>query len=164
RRIKPSIPARIWRVASACALVMACFRVRLLSIAPLKLTLQQVFQPPNQIEEASTKLVPPVPALTREIDRNDFLDPPWTRSQHDNPVGEQRRLGDTVCDEDDGLARFDGDAHELPLHAIARLGVQRAEGLVHEYDPGIRRERTRDGNALAHASRELAGFRLLESL
>ena len=55
-----------------------------------------------------------------------------------------------------GLADFP-DVEQKALHLDARLDVERGEGLVHQQDLRLHRERARDGDALAHAARELVG-------
>ena len=47
------------------------------------------------------------------------------------------------------------EARELLLHGLASLGVEGAEGLVHQQNLGIEREDAREGDALLHAAGEL---------
>ena len=67
-------------------------------------------------------------------------------------------------DEHDGLARLLPDPQELEIHELARHGVERAEGLVHEEERGIVHEGPGNGHALPHASRKLVRIFVLESL
>ena len=53
----------------------------------------------------------------------------------------------------DGAA---GEPQELALHQLARLGVERGEGLVHQQELGLRGEGAGEGDALLHAAGELA--------
>ena len=60
------------------------------------------------------------------------------------------------------LAVSDPDAEQQFLHVAAGLGVEGAEGLVHEDDAGAERQRAGDGHALLHAAGERIGVGLLE--
>src|SRR5918998_2286095 len=60
-----------------------------------------------------------------------------------------------VGDEDDGLLDVVLDAQKLVLEPLARNGVDRPEGLVHEHDRGVRRHRARHPDPLLLAPREL---------
>ena len=53
----------------------------------------------------------------------------------------------------DGAA---GQLQELALHQLARLGVERGEGLVHQQELGLRRQGARQRDALLHAAAQLA--------
>ena len=57
------------------------------------------------------------------------------RCQHDDPIGEQHRFGDVVRDEQDGAAGELPDAQKLEVQLLARHGVERGEGLVHQEEP-----------------------------
>ena len=92
-----------------------------------------------------------------EPHRHDLPDASGPGRHHDDPVGEEHRLGDRVRHEHDGGARLGRDAHELGLHLLARHLVERAERLVHEQQPGLLGERAGDRDALLHAARELVG-------
>src|SRR2546426_11931710 len=60
------------------------------------------------------------------------------------PVGESDRLAQVVSDEDDRLARSIPQLEELILQEQSRLGVERAERLVHQDDLGGVHERADD--------------------
>ena len=60
-----------------------------------------------------------------------------------------------VGDEDDGLLYVLLNAQELVLEPLARDRVDGPEGLVHQHDRGVRRQRPRDPYALLLAAREL---------
>ena len=60
-------------------------------------------------------------------------------------------------DEENGLAGLVLDAQQLALQDLAGLGVQRAEGLVHQQDGRVDGERAGEAHALLHAARELVG-------
>src|SRR5437899_4440159 len=64
------------------------------------------------------------------------------------PVGESDRLAQVVSDEDDRLARSIPQLEELILQEQSRLGVERAERLVHQDDLGVVHERADDVRAL----------------
>src|ERR671915_1196373 len=57
-----------------------------------------------------------------------------------------------VGDEDDGLLYVFLNAQELVLEPLARDGVDSPEGLVHQHDGGVRRQRPRDPYALLLAA------------
>ena len=58
-------------------------------------------------------------------------------------------------DEHDGLARFLPDAQQLEVHLLAGERIERAEGLVHQYELRIVHQRPRDRRPLLHAAGEL---------
>src|SRR5215472_5555196 len=66
--------------------------------------------------------------------------------------------------EQDRLAASFPDAHELRLHDLAGLRVERGERLVHQQDLRVDGERASEIDALAHAARELARMVVLEAL
>src|SRR5438309_1935055 len=80
-----------------------------------------------------------------------------TRREDDHAVAEVHRLLDVVRDEDDGLAGALPQARQLFLHRLARLRVERAEGLVHQQHFGIEGEHARERDALLHAAGKLGG-------
>ena len=59
--------------------------------------------------------------------------------------------------EDHGRAGLGGDPGELGLQVLARHLIEGAERLVHEQQPRVLGERTRDRHPLLHAARELVG-------
>src|SRR5437899_9239012 len=79
------------------------------------------------------------------------------------PVGESDRLAQVVSDEDDRLARSIPQLEELILQEKSRLGVERAERLVHQDDLGVVHERADDVRALAHPPRQLVWIVILEA-
>src|SRR5213595_1356918 len=68
-----------------------------------------------------------------------------------------------VSDEDDRLARSIPQLEELILQEQSRLGVERAERLVHQDDLGVVHERADDVRALAHPPRQLVWIVILEA-
>src|SRR5262249_13743048 len=74
---------------------------------------------------------------------------------HHDLVREPQRLGHVVGDEEHGLAQRRPQIDELVLDPSPRQGVERAEGLVHQQQRGIGRERARQPDALALAPGEL---------
>src|SRR5919112_182683 len=60
-----------------------------------------------------------------------------------------------VGDEDDGLLYIFLNPQELVLEPLARYRVDSAEGLVHQHDGGVSRQRPSDPYALLLAAREL---------
>ena len=76
---------------------------------------------------------------------------------HDqDPVGEDQRFLDVVGHEDDRVSGAAPQVQQQPVQAQARDVVERAEGFVHQEDVGPGREHGGEGDALAHASGELA--------
>ena len=65
------------------------------------------------------------------------------------------RLVDVVSHEDDRLGQLLLEPEQLVLQALADDGIDRAEGLVHEHQRRIDRERAGDADALALATGEL---------
>lgn len=53
------------------------------------------------------------------------------------------------------------DAQQIVVQLLAREFVECGEGLIHQEDPGIDRQRPRDGDALLHAARELVGIAVI---
>ena len=75
---------------------------------------------------------------------------------HDrDAVAHLDRLVDVVGDEHDRLADLALEAQELVLQALAVDRVDRAEGLVHQHQRRVDRERAGHADALALAAREL---------
>ena len=66
-------------------------------------------------------------------------------------------------DEQHGRGGLIPDAQQQLLHVGARLGIQRAEGLVHQHRAGAQRKRSGDGHALLHASGKGVRVSLLEA-
>ncbi len=56
------------------------------------------------------------------------------------------------------------DLKQLELHELSSLGIQGAEGLVHQQDLRFGRERASQSSALLHASGELVRVTVLEAL
>src|SRR5213083_534763 len=84
------------------------------------------------------------------------LDPPGARRHDGDPRREEERLVQAVGHEDHGLARPPPDVQEPLPHEHARLLVEGAEGLIHQEDLRVDRERAADRDALLHAPGELA--------
>jgi hypothetical protein len=85
------------------------------------------------------------------------------RPQQHHPRAQRHRFGHVVGHEDDGLVSLLPDVDELRLQVVARLGIERAEGLVHEQDVGLERERARQRHPLLHAARQLMHVRAREA-
>ena len=88
---------------------------------------------------------------------------PGRRASTSTRSDEEDRFVDLVGDEQDGLAPLLPDAHQLGLHDLAGLRIERGERLVHQQDFGIDRERAGEIDALAHAAGELARIIVLEA-
>ena len=74
--------------------------------------------------------------------------------QHHRAIGQLQRLVDVVRDEHHSLAGLEPDPLHFDPHARAHVRVERRKWLVHQHDLGIDRERTRDRDPLALATRE----------
>src|SRR5215475_7482502 len=75
----------------------------------------------------------------RRVD--DGADPPGGGVEHKDAVGEDQRLVDAVGNEDHRRAGPRPYGEEVLLQLLARLRVERAEGLVHEDENGFAHER-----------------------
>src|SRR3546814_11105850 len=85
--------------------------------------------------------------------------------RHDDDLRRQEdRLRNRVGDEDDGLAGALPEAQKLLVEVVAGDLVEGAEGLVHQQQLGLERQRASDGDALLHAAGKLPGKFLLEAL
>src|SRR5215472_2013580 len=102
-------------------------------------------------------------ARARQRDLDTLLQTPGPAREHQHAVGEKHRLVDLMGYEQDGLAALLPDAHQLGLHDLAGLRVERRERLVHEENIRIDRKRAREVDALAHAAGELARMVALEA-
>ena len=91
-------------------------------------------------------------ARARQIDRHDVGDPPGTRAQNHDAVGQQHGLGYRMGDEIDGLWIFLADAQQFEAHLLTRERVERAERLVHQQHARIGDKRAADRDALLHAA------------
>ena len=84
---------------------------------------------------------------------------------HDcDPVTDTDRLVQIVSDENRGLSHHRCQLHELVLELAADQRIQGAEGLVHQEDIGIGRERAAQPHPLLHAPRELVGEAVLPTV
>ena len=99
-------------------------------------------------------------------DFHQFLDPARIGRQHDDPVRQVDRLLQVVGNEQDGHVDIAPDLQQVGLHLGAGLGIQRAEGFIHQQHPGLHGQRAGDGHALLHAPGQLVGIgihKLLQS-
>src|SRR5262249_2809952 len=87
---------------------------------------------------------------------HDLFDGAGTSGHDHDAIGEEDRLRDAVSDEDHRFLVLLPDAQQLLLHPLACLGVEGAEGLVHEQHRRVVGPRACDGHSLFHAPRELA--------
>jgi hypothetical protein len=91
----------------------------------------------------------------RQVDADRRADRAAGVERHD-AVGEEHGLVDVVRDEKRRAAIAGDEARELVLERRACERIERAERLVEEQEARLGREAARDGDALAHAARELA--------
>src|SRR6185312_11967060 len=83
------------------------------------------------------------------------LDARWSRRQQYDAVGQIDRFLDRMRNEQHRLALALPDGQQLVLQEIARLHVERPEGLVHQQHLGLDRQRAGDAHALLHAAGQL---------
>src|SRR5579871_1769371 len=95
-------------------------------------------------------------ARARQIDGDALLQTARPAAEHQHAVGEKDRLVDLMGDEQHGLASLLPDAHQLGLHDLAGLRIERGERLVHQENLRIDGERAGKVDALAHATGKLA--------
>src|ERR671933_429917 len=98
----------------------------------------------------------------RQADLQDLADAAGPGGHDHDPIAQNDGFVDAVGDEHQRAALLLEDAHQLLLQQLARLGVQRAEWLVHQQDLGIERQRAGQAGALLHAARELVRVHGLE--
>src|SRR5262249_55707392 len=100
-----------------------------------------------------------VAAQTRAGERrlDDGADPSGLGVEHEDAVGENKRLVDAVGDEDDRRAAARPYREEILLQLLARLGVERTEGLVPEDENRFAHQRARYSDALLHPAGQLMG-------
>ena len=93
---------------------------------------------------------------------DDLHDPGGIGSEDEDAVGEVDGLVEIVGDEENRDVDVTPDVEEVSLHLSAGLGVERAEGLVHEEDAGLVCESAGDGDALLHAAGEFVRVGVFE--
>ena len=90
---------------------------------------------------------------------------PGMRRDDDDARGHEHRLGDVVRHEEDaleaGVPRAAPEIDHLGAQVLRGQHVERAERLVHAQHLGLRDERPREADALAHAARQLLRIRVL---
>ena len=96
-------------------------------------------------------------AGARDVDFDHFADTAGVGIEHEDAVAEEDGFIEVVGDEDDGDVDIFPDVEEVGLHLAAGLGIEGAEGFVHEEDAGLIGESAGDGDALFHAAGELLG-------
>src|SRR3984885_15541303 len=86
-----------------------------------------------------------------------------TGRHHADPVGEINRLVDVGGNNQNRLAGLEPDPQQFILHHLARLRIERAEGLVEQQNGGITGQRSRNRDALLHAAGEFAWESVLKA-
>ena len=94
-------------------------------------------------------------ARTRHRDFDHLAQPSRVRVENQDTIRQVDRLFEIVGDEDDGDVDLLPDLQEVALHLRARLGVERAERLVHQQNARPVGECAGDGDALLHSTRKL---------
>src|SRR5690348_7688697 len=74
------------------------------------------------------------------------------RSHNEDSIGQECRLADVMGNEKNRRVRPAPNILQLELKRVARLRIERREGLVHEQHARLDSERTRELSALLHAS------------
>src|SRR3990170_783398 len=77
-------------------------------------------------------------------------DPPRTRAEHNNPVGDKTSLEAVVGDEEHRLSRLLPKPQQQFPHGARGQLVQSAERFVHQEELRVHRECPGDGGALLH--------------
>src|SRR5215210_1201877 len=98
-----------------------------------------------------------------KIDIDDFLDPRRSCREHHDTIGEKDRLADLVRNEQRRGLGTPKNFHELALHQLARLCIERGKRLVQQQKLRTHRQSARDVDALAHAAGQFMGKMLFES-
>src|SRR5690606_9352990 len=93
---------------------------------------------------------------TRQIDGDGFHEAARTRRKHHDHVAQVYRLGNAVRDEQHGILGFHPDALQLEVHLVAREGIERPEGFIHQQQAGVVDQGAANGRTLAHAARQFA--------
>src|SRR5438445_9384971 len=117
------------------------------------------------LANAGENLVPAASKLRLELsagvpwvgDVDDLADGCRARAEEHNPVTEQQCLVDIVRDEQDRGLVAAPDRDQQLLHFRASLGVERAEGLVHEHHPRLGGQGSGELDALSHSPGKLSG-------
>ena len=117
-----------------------------------------------QLDEARRRAHLGDVARPRQVDR-ELADRMRRRAgrEADDAVAHRDRLVEVVGDEEHRLLLLGPEREHLVFHQLARLHVERREGLVHEDDVGIEDERLREADALSHAARELVRIAVAEA-
>src|ERR1700689_2889225 len=102
-------------------------------------------------------------ARAGQVDGDVLMDARWPPLQHDDAVAHQHRFLDRMGHEQHGGGLTFPDAQQLELQDLARLGVDRGEGLVHQEHARLDGQRARQAATLLHAARKLIGIGLLET-
>ena len=79
------------------------------------------------------------------------------RRHHDDPVGDEDRLGDAVRDQQDRRRRAFPEPQQLQVEPLAAQRVEGAERLVEQQHLGLERERAGEGDPLARPAGQLGG-------
>ena len=101
-----------------------------------------------------------------ELDGDAGLDAAGAGGHDIEGVGEEDGFVDVMGDEEHGFTAGFPDAEQELLHREAGLGVERAEGFVHQEDAGFHHQGAGDADALFHAARKLigeGGFEVLQA-
>ena len=112
----------------------------------------EVIEEPREVRRAR------VPGPGQRV-LHDGADAPRVRGQHDDAVGHVGHLPDVVADHEDraGVAlAVVPDVQHLRAEGLGGQRVHLAEGLVHEQDLGVDRQRAGHAHPLLHAAGQLA--------
>ena len=98
-----------------------------------------------------------------KVDRHGLNHRAGAAGEHDDAIGEKKRLADIVRHQEGGDAILLPDALQLDVHLPARHGIERAEGFVEQQHVGTQHQGAGDGGALSHAAGQLLRSRRLEA-
>ena len=103
-------------------------------------------------------------ARARQVDR-ELADRMRRRPgrQHHHAVAHRDGFVQVVRDEQHRLLLGGPQVEHFVFHQLPGLDVERGEGLVHQDDVGVQRQRLRQRRALAHAARQLVRIAVAEA-
>src|SRR5262249_7773039 len=86
-----------------------------------------------------------------QVDGDHFLDSPWARCHDHDPIGQEDRLLQVMCDEEHRPASKVVQFQKMFMHDASGQGVERAERLVEKQHLGVVHQRPHELYAAAHS-------------
>src|SRR5438046_2898182 len=163
RRLRP---ARSGLVRTACSpnALTALSRAALLTLVAHEDLIAEVL--PDlfvNLDKAGLKTDLGDVARTRQVDLVGALDRARSSRDDEHAVAERDRLFEVMGHEDDRRGGGRPQVEQLVFHQRPCLHIEGAEGFVHEQDPGPVDQALSEGDALAHAARQLIRVAVLEA-